>query len=143
MLTAHLVGVSRSLTFLVLSSAPSCGTTTGPFTPLLTHAPESLVVLVGGAADFALVEVVEEYGYGVGRRWRASVSENQKSGMERCGRGSCGGARRGAGGAGVKSEAVLLDLVLPSESPAPSAGHDGKGLHSKSSQKGGSRPHYF
>ena len=53
-LTITTAGVSRSLTFQVLSFATSSGTASGLVAPVITYAPEALVVPVGGAANFAV-----------------------------------------------------------------------------------------
>jgi hypothetical protein len=57
--------VTRSLTFQVLSFATTSGTASGLVAPVITYAPEALMVPVGAAADFAVATTGSVGGY----RW--------------------------------------------------------------------------
>ncbi len=64
-LTISTAGVSRNLTFQVLSFATANAKASGWAAPVITYAPEALVVPVGGAADFAVAATGSVGGY----RW--------------------------------------------------------------------------
>jgi hypothetical protein len=64
-LTISTAGVTRSLTFQVLSFATTSGTASGLVAPVITYAPEALMVPVGAAADFAVATTGSVGGY----RW--------------------------------------------------------------------------
>jgi hypothetical protein len=125
-LTITSAGVTRSLTFQVLSFASTPGTPSGLLAPVITYAPEGLVVPLGSAADFAVSATGSIGGY----RWLKQSNgieteivsagsspwltiDRTTSGDEAYYRVEVLSAE--PGGASVKSSPVFLNVLGPGE----------------------------
>jgi hypothetical protein len=125
-LTISTAGVSRSLTFQVLSFATTSGTATGLVAPVITYAPEALVVPVGGAADFVVAATGSVGGYRWWKRVEGLDTELFAAGsspwltIDKAALSDAGDyyvevLDAAPGGTPVRSDPVRLDVVPPGE----------------------------